>query len=144
MFEKNIELRLDSWKNLRRNLEDANDPLQQVWDFWHSAPFIPYNTKINPYNPNGWPTPWEIIADNHYDDFTRALLIGWTLKLTSRYQDSAIFLKLMIDTEKKTEYNLVYVDDTWVINYNDNGPITTEKIPASFRLENIIELKPPR
>jgi hypothetical protein len=144
MFDKNVEKRLDSWLNLRKNLEFSPDPLQEVWNFWNNAPFIPYNNKINPYNETSWPTPWEIIADNQYDDFTKALIIGWTLKLTNKYKTSAILLKTMVDTQKKIEYNLVYIDDTWVINYSDNGPVLPNKIPSSFEIENIIEVTAPR
>jgi hypothetical protein len=144
MYDQSIETRLDSWFNLRKSIENSENPLHLVWDFFLSRPFIPYNKKINPYNEKGWPSPWEIIADNHYDDFTKALMIAWTLKLTNRFKNSVVLLKTMVDNNKKTQYNLVYIDNSWVINYSDYGPVLFDQIPSSFEIENIIEVRTPR
>jgi len=89
-------------------------------------------------------TPWEIIENNKYDDFTKALMIGWTLKLTNKYKNSKIELKTLVDSNRTREYNLIYVDDSWVINYNDNGPIPALEINDGFKLENLIEVSSPR
>ena len=71
-------------------------------------------------------------------------MIGWTLKLTKKYKDSKIELKTLVDFNQTREYNVLYIDDTWVINYNDNGPITLKDIPDSFSIENLIEVSSPR
>ena len=144
MFEKNLEIRLDSWRNLRKNIENHNDPLQFVWDNFRNAPFIPYNNKIDRYDQSEWPTPWEIIADNIYDDFVKSLLIGWTLLLTEKFSKSVILIKTMVDNDKNCEYNIVYVDNHWVLNYDDSGPILADSVPDSFIVENLIELRAPR
>jgi hypothetical protein len=144
MFNQSVNERLTEWINFRKNLETAEDPLQQVWDFWHVAPFIPYNKKIDPYYQNSWPSPWEIIADNKYDEFTRALMIAWTLKLTKKFADSKIEIRTLVDTTRYREYNVVYIDDNWVINYSDNGPISAAEITESFKLENLVEVCSPR
>lgn len=144
MFDKDLETRLDIWRSLRKKVDAYDDPLQLVWDHFRGAPFTPYNNKIDHYDQKSWPTPWEIIAENRYDDFTKSLIIGWTLLLTKKYCDSAILLKTMIDIDKNSEYNLVYVDNFWVINYSDFGPTTADSIPDSFIVENLIELKAPR
>jgi len=144
MFNKPIEKRLESWIDHRRNLDNSDDPLQDTWDLWHTAPFVPHNQKIDPYHNRSWPSPWEIIAENKYDDFTRALMIGWTLKMTQKFRDSAIEIKTLVDNDRSREYNIVCVDNTWVINYSDVGPVTVDSVPESFRLENLIELSPPR
>jgi hypothetical protein len=83
-------------------------------------------------------------VDNKYDDFTKALMMGWTLKLTKKYKDSKIELKTLVDLNQTREYNVLYIDDNWVINYSDNGPITLPEVPESFRLENLIEVSAPR
>jgi hypothetical protein len=144
MFNQPVDNRLTEWIDHRKQLDEVEDPLQEVWDFWHLAPFTPHNRNIDPYYQKSWPSPWEIIEENKYDDFTKALMIGWTLKLTKKFKDSKIELKTFIDQSKTREYNLIYVDEQWVINYNDNGPIDADNVPDSFRLENLVEVSPPR
>jgi len=144
MFNRPVDSRLTEWIEHRRELDQSTNPLQQVWDFWQPAPFIPHNRNIDPYHQKSWPTPWEIIETNKYDDFTKALMIGWTLKLTKKFKDSKIELKTLVDSNRTREYNVIYIDNTWVINYNDNGPISALEINDGFKLENIIEVVSPR
>ena len=144
MFNQTVDSRLTEWANHRRQLDEVEDPLQEVWDFWHRAPFIPHNKNVDPFYQQSWPSQWEIIVDNKYDDFTKALMIGWTLKLTKKYQNSKIELRTLVDSARTRQYNLLYVDDIWVINYSDNGPISIPEVPDSFRLENLIEVGAPR
>jgi len=72
------------------------------------------------------------------------VMIAWTLKLTNKFAKSRIEIKTYIDKTKSKQYNIVCVDDTWAINYNDNGPVTIENIPDSFFLENLVELESTR
>jgi hypothetical protein len=144
MFNQPVDSRLTEWADHRRELDEASNPLQTVWDFWHHAPFTPHNRNVDPYYQQSWPTPWEIIVENTYDDFTKALMIGWTLKLTNKFKDSKIELRTLVDSNRTRQYNLLYIDDNWVINYSDNGPIPSPEVPDSFRLENLIEVSSPR
>ena len=144
MFNQSVDQRLTEWVNHRKRLDEVEDPLQEVWDFWHNAPFVPHNRNIDPYFQQSWPSPWEIISENKYDEFTRALMIGWTLKLTNKFKNSKIELRTLVDNLRAREYNLVYIDDSWVINYNDNGPVSISAITETVRLENLVELTIPR
>lgn len=144
MFNLNVDDRLSAWIELRNKLEESINPLQEVWDFWHTAPFIPYNKNIDPYYQKSWPSPWEIISYNKYDEFTRSLMIAWTLKLTKKFINSTLELKTLVDITSEREYNLVFVDNTWVINYHDNGPVKVQELNDSFIIKNIIEIDLPR
>lgn len=144
MFNQPVDIRLTEWIEHRKELDRSTDPLQDVWDFWNQAPFIPHNRNIDPYYQKSWPTPWEIIETNKYDDFTKALMISWTLKLTKKFKDSKIEIKTLVDSNRTREYNVIYIDDTWAINYNDNGPISASAINDEFKLENIVEVAGPR
>jgi hypothetical protein len=144
MFNQSVDQRLTEWVNHRKRLDEVEDPLQEVWDFWHNAPFVPHNRNIDPYFQRSWPSPWEIIAENKYDEFTRALMIGWTLKLTNKFKNSKIELRTLVDNLRAREYNLVYIDDSWVINYNDNGPVNALTITETVKLENLVEITIPR
>jgi hypothetical protein len=144
MFKLNVDDRLSSWASLRAQLETCEDPLQCVIDFWCDAPFVPYNRRIDPFNQTSWPTPWEIIVENQYDDFTKALMMAYSLKFTQRYKDTNIQVRSLLDKTKSSYYNIVCVDALWVINYNDNSAILLKNIPDSFFIENLIEVNPVR
>jgi len=144
MFDLDTNSRITCWVDHRHSLELSNDPLQECWEFWKLAPFIPYNRYIDPNYQRGWPTPWEIIADNKYDDFTKALMISWTLKLTKRFSNSRIEIKSFIDSSIAQQYNLVFINDDWILNYSDISPIHKNDLPKSLNLENLILIDRPR
>lgn len=144
MFDKTVDERLSAWAQHRVSLEKGDDPLTEVWEFWQQAPYIPYNRNIDPFNQRSWPTPWEIIVHNKYDDFTKALMMAWSLKYTERFKDERIEIKTLVNDHKTCYYNIVCVDNNWVLNYNDNGPVDVKNLPNTFLLENLIEVKTPR
>ena len=144
MFDKDTDQRLSIWYNFRSSLAEEIKPLESVWNFWQAAPFVPYNHKIDHYDQSNWPTPWEIIVDNKYDDFTRALMIGWTLKLSERYKNNFIELRTLVDNTKNAYYNVIAVDNEWLINYSDNGPIKLDLLPKTIFIEYLVELTVPR
>jgi hypothetical protein len=139
MFNQTIDDRLSLWAQHRAQLTNSVSPFEDVWEFWKHAPYIPYNNKIDPFHKASWPSPWEIIVDNKYDDFTKAVMIAWTLKLTDKFNKSVIEVRSYVDNKGSKQYNVVCVEG-WAINYIDNGPVTIETIPDSFLLENLVEL----
>ena len=144
MFKLDLDHRLAAWSSLRKALEVSDDPLQDLIDFWQQTPIIPNNVLIDPFYPASWPTPWEIIEQNRYDDFTKAIMMGYTLLLTERYKNSTIQLRTLVDKVRKRLYNVIYVDDEQVLNFSDTEAFLTSQIPEEFLLENIIELERPR
>ncbi len=144
MFKLTTDERLSSWAQHRKDLEQSNRPFHDAVDFWRFAPFIHHNHRIDPHYQRSWPSPWEIIVENQYDDFTKALMIGWTIKATERFKNSLIELKTLVDKNKNSVYNIIVVDNEIAINYKDNEPVLASSIPDSFLIENVIELKRPR
>lgn len=144
MFKLPIDDRLSSWAAHRAQLNTSNNALMDVWQLWKTAPYIHYNNKIDPYYKQSWPSPWEIIVENKYDDFTRAVMIAWTLRLTERFKKSKIEIKTFVDSQRSKQYNIVCVDEQWIINYSDAGPITVGEFPATLLLENIVDLEQSR
>jgi hypothetical protein len=140
MFDLPIDDRLSSWAQLRALIEITNDPYGLALEFWHAAPFVPYNRNINPYNQKSWPTPWEIIVENQYDDFTKALMMAYTLKFTKKFANSKIDIRICIDKAKTAYYNIVCIDDNIVLNYQDFEETSWDSLPGSFSVENIIEV----
>ena len=144
MFNQDIDSRLSLWFEFRKQLEYSKNPLQEAYDFWNRAPFVPYNNNIDPFNKFDWPTPWEIIVKNKYDDFTKALMIGWTLKLTERFKNTPIEIRTIVDNIKSVRYNIIIVDNKWVLNFDDFVPVNVEKVLDSFLVENLIEVTRPK
>jgi hypothetical protein len=144
MFKKSLEERLSDWKLLREQLDQSDDPLNDLSNFWADAPMISYNHKIDHYNSKSWPTPWEIIEENKYDDFTISLMIGWTLKLTEKFANSTIELRTMVDESRTRLYNLVYIDNTQVLNYDRWQSTSVQDIPETFLIENLVDISKPR
>jgi hypothetical protein len=140
MFKKSSSERLTDWSELRKSLEQDTDPLTTVSKFWADAPSIAYNHKVDPYNSKSWPTPWEIIVDNRYDDFTIALMIGYTLKLSDRFKSDLIEIRTMVDYPKTKLYNLVYINENKILNYNKNCVVNSGEIDPLLYLENQIEV----
>ena len=144
MFSKSPEERLSIWKNFRDSIEVSLDPLLEVMEFWHNAPYVPYNNQIDPFNQHAWPTPWEIIIHNKYDDFTKSLMIAWSLKYTDRFGKSNIQVRSIVDNVQNLQYNVVCIDDKWILNYKENVPVTVENIPDGFNIENIVLIERPK
>lgn len=143
LFSEDAEFRLSKWKTFRESLIDSTDPLYDTQQFWRNPPFVAYNSNVDPYNEPSWPTPWEIIVDNKYDDFTKALMIGYTLKLTERYKNSNVALNTYIDIIHNRQYNIICVEELWAVNFNDDRPVLIVDLPVELNLTCSIIIKSP-
>lgn len=139
-----VEDRITTWAEFRHGLTASIDPLADIAAFWSDIKTIPFNRSVDPYNHFSWPSPWQIIADNIYDELTLALMIGYTIKLVDQFKDSKVVIQTLVDSNRKQLYNLVYVDDEYVLNYVRAKVVRAKEIPESFFLENLVELARPR
>lgn len=144
MFKKSIDARLSDWANLRKKIETAKDPYHILIEFWKQAPLVSHNHKIDPYDFKSWPTPWEILAENKYDDFTLALMMGYSLKLTERFKKDNVKIKTMVDYSKTKLYNLVFVNEDKVLNYMQDTSVSPFDIDSQLYIENIVDVVFPR
>jgi hypothetical protein len=144
MFNLPADDRLSAWARLKQDLETSTTPFEDVVKFWSDAPFIPYNKNVDPFNQRDWPTPWNIIVENRYDDFTKALMMGNSFKLTNRFKDSSISIETRVDNSQNKSYNIVIINKESVLNYIDNEVVDIKNLPLTFLLENLIELNGPK
>ena len=144
MQQQVVEDRITSWAEFRHGLEQSDQPLTDIANFWSDIKLIPFNKSVDPYNQFSWPSPWQIIADNVYDDLTLALMIGYTIKLTNRFKNSTVEIRTLVDSNRKQLYNVIYVDNEYVLNYEKSQVVSASDIPDSFFLENLVELARPR
>lgn len=143
MFEKNPDDRLSYWANFRKKLEIDSDPLKSTARLWGKAPLIIHNHKIDPRNYKSWPTPWEILVENKYDDFTIALMMSYTLKLTDKFKNDKIEINTMVDYSRTKLYNLVLVNNK-VLNYEKDHVVNDKEIDKTLYSDNQIEIIFPR
>lgn len=144
MFDRSPDERLSIWSKFRKELDQDLEPLTSLAKFWSQAPLISYNNKIDHYNPKSWPTPWEIIYENKYDDFTIAMMMGYSLRLTEKFKDEKIEVRSLVDHNKKQLYNLLYINEEDILNYDRYVPVKLHSIKDDLFLENQIEIVFPR
>ncbi len=105
--------RLHLWKNLRTGISvlTLDDQMAEVAKFFSN---MPYGTRtIDYYNPEEWPTPWEIIFHSSLCRSSISLLIFYTFSLL--YTDNYIELHLINDGND--EYLLPVINNQFVLNY---------------------------
>jgi len=78
------EDRLVQWRQLRSNNLDnpLNQALMTINDWWLQAPLVHRYIRWNDWD--NWPSPWELLADNHFCNLARALGIMYTIEIMQR------------------------------------------------------------
>ena len=140
-FQLNYEARLKSWHDLRNKLEksDIKEKCVETDKFWQQCPTS--NHYLHPVDLPDWPGPWELIFENNYCVYARALGMIYTLLLLgvdtidlveAKDDNSEDVVLVLVDNAK---YILNYWPDMVVNNclkdfsitrYIDITPITTK------------------
>jgi len=138
MFQLNFEDRLASWHEFRQSLETSQNPIQDTVDFYKSAPKVSIN--CDPWDPETWPNPWELLEENVYCECCILLGICYTLRLTEKFAASKFELLIVVDdaTDYGYEYLLV-VDDT-AINGSLDSVVPKNSIPKTVQSKTIYDL----
>ena len=129
MFSKTYEDRLRAWNEFRNSLEKSDNPIQQAIENYRKAPKVRIHT--DPWTPEMWPSPWELVEENQYCEFCKLLGICYSLQLTDRFSQSNFEIHIGIDTQDSNTYYLLFVDN-FVIGYDDEYILRSE-LPASIR-----------
>ena len=136
-IETSVDSRITQWRDFRTQLEVSKDPLQETQDLWNNAPVI--NRYLDPWDSQQWPTPWELLKENRFCPVAIPLMIGWTLKLTTRFTKEPVLIKISIDHKTKRVYNLVQVSDT-IIDWENNMVCISSELPDSVVCQETVEL----
>jgi hypothetical protein len=107
------EERLRLWKTLRADIVEPSldDKLELVAKF---CSHIPYGSRtLDYYDPQSWPTPWEILFYGSFCTSSISLLIYYTL--TMQPYPTKVDLYLVEDTDGI--YLLPVIDNQLVLNY---------------------------
>ena len=118
MFNLYNNDRLTAWKDFRDTLETSNTPLEDVADLWSRAPFVsPY---LNPHDPTSWPDPWHLVLDSRLDTLAIVLGMLYTIKLTQRFANTKLEVKLVKTSQTKELTYVLVVDNQNVLNLEYN------------------------
>ena len=110
MFDRYGTDRIAAWKQFRDKLETSECPLEDVAELWSHAPFVgPY---LDPYSPQQWPDPWQLIIDLRLDDLAIALGMLYTIKLTQRFIKTKCEIHMLVIPGKNQAEFVLVVDDT--------------------------------
>ena len=137
-LDTDVNERITQWREFRNTLEECNDPYTRTLEFWKQAPRI--DKYLNQYNSQEWPTPWEVLKENRFCPVAIPLMIGWTMKLTTRFTKVPVLIKISIDIRTQRYYNLVQVENT-IIDYENNIICISSELPDTIVCQEVVELK---
>ena len=129
MFELSYEQRLASWRYLRDCVETAQDPIQEVIDFYSKAPL---NTiAADPYTPSTWPDPWELLEENNYCAFVKILAIFYTLQLTDVLSQASYMIHIVQDKKNSATHYLLHINNR-VVGFKEDTHVHAEELPPGL------------
>ena len=120
--------RLSEWKDFRHKISDLPlaQALTEINQLWSTAPYVTY--YLDPSEPNSWPDPWTLLAENYYCDVAKALGILYTIYFSSHKQID-MQLRLYYDYKDKDRYNVVWLDNgKYILNYWPYERVNTEQV----------------
>lgn len=137
IFFLDFYARLRDWHDLRENLKDADAETIyiEVDKYWQRAPIRAH--YLHPTDIESWPNPWNLINDNDYCLYGRALGMIYTLLLLGI--KSIDFVEAIDDNNE--DVVLVLVDDAkYVLNWNPDSVVNTDL--ADFKIKKHINIDP--
>lgn len=137
IFILDYESRLRSWVQLREKIQSLSlkEKCIAVDEFWQRTPIS--NHYLHTDYIREWPDPWQLINDNMYCPYARALGMIYTLLLTDT---KSIELVEAID-DNSNEVVLVLVDSAkYVLNYWP-GTVVNNSI-TDFKIIKTLDISP--
>lgn len=136
IFLSDFYTRLRAWHDLKEQLENADTETVciQVDKFWQRCPMS--NHYLHPDEIETWPNPWELLKDNSYCSYARALGMIYTLlQLGVKNID---FVDALYDNREDAV--LVLVDNAkYVLNWYPDSVLNTNL--AEFTITKRISIE---
>lgn len=120
--------RLAEWKDFRHELDrlPLESAVVELNEMWSSAPLINYN--LDPSDPNTWPDPWTLLAENYWCDVAKALGIAYTIYFTS-HRSIPLEIRVYYDYKDKTRHTVAWIDSgKYILNYWPYEIVNTEQV----------------
>src|SRR6202008_3608303 len=128
MWTLRSEDRLKEWKAFRREIGalSFDEAVKRTDHLWSYAPFVSH--YLDHGEPVDWPDPWDLLAENTYDDMAKALGMLYTLYLSDHGKDHTFSIAKAQIGSSLENYNLVLIDDgKYVLNFVFDEAIRSEE-----------------
>lgn len=105
-----------SWRELRKESSQTSfdDAIKKITDWWTYAPWV--KKTIDPYKPDTWPTPWDMIQKGHF--CRSALALGQAYTIWILFPNSDCELWLINNKSEQDIHLVVVIDKKLILNYN--------------------------
>jgi hypothetical protein len=120
--------RLTQWKDFRHQLDrlPLESAVVELNNMWSTAPFVNYN--LDPSDPNSWPDPWTLLAENYWCDVAKSLGIAYTIYFSS-HKSTPMEIRVYYDYKDKTKHCVAWLDDgKYILNYWPYEIVNTKQI----------------
>ena len=114
--------KLSAWREWRTQLSEM-DPVSaivEVAEWWKFVPMV--NKTFDPWRPETWPTPWELISNGSFCLNAQGLGIFYSLVL------SGINCQLVLAMVDQAPRLMVLLDDNKLLNYCDGEIIDIKSV----------------
>ena len=135
MWTSGSEDRLKEWKKFREHIGTLpfDKAVADTVHLWSYAPFV--NHHLDKYEPFEWPTPWELLVENKYDDTAKALGMLYTLFLSAHGRNHAFDMLTAKGASNLEVYNLVSIDKgKYILNFIFDEIISTEQLDKEVQV----------
>ena len=104
-----------SWRELRKQSAEAgsNMAISMINNWWTYAPWV--RKTIDPYKPEAWPTPWDMINKGYF--CRSAIALGQAYTIWNIFPQMDCELWLINNRSEQDVHLVVVVDKTMVLNY---------------------------
>jgi hypothetical protein len=105
-----------SWRDLRKKSAEAGKEasIKLINNWWTYAPWV--RKTIDPYKPDTWPTPWDMINTGHF--CRSAIALGQAYTFWTLYPDMDCELWLINNKSEQDVHLVVAIDKKLILNYN--------------------------
>ena len=120
--------RLAEWKDFRHQLDrlPLESAVVELNNMWSTAPFVNYN--LDPSDPNTWPDPWTLLAENYWCDVAKSLGIAYTIYFSS-HKLTPMEIRVYYDYKDKTKHCVAWLDNgKYILNYWPYEIVNTKPI----------------
>jgi len=133
MWYKKGNDRLSEWRKFRylQKSLPLNEQLQNTVNLWKDCHLG--HTHYDFLNIKDWPTPWELVLEDSFDDFSRALGMAFTLIMIDDWQNESLFLRCYKDSDRSTFYHTLELNDI-ILNFNLGEIINKNYFSKSAKL----------
>lgn len=122
--------RISTWKEFRESIKDLplDKTLSEVVTFWSTLPLGA--RSLDYYTPAEWPTPWEILYHGMFCESTSALMMYYTILLTTDLDPAEINIWLI---DAGGEMFLVpVIKEKYVLNYIPREVVEIDEYKDEF------------